>query len=321
MRKLRIREVDFEAVRLSRQGLDRVDAVLGEAVASLLGGRIRNVVGVGRGHKWVGGLARAEACIQVQVAEKVDADRLDERDRIPESIGDVRTDVVEVGHVVFSELKNKVRPLESGYSVGAIHKGAKSTGTLGAFATCLVGSQKHFFILSCNHVLANNNVFPAGTEVIQPGPNDGGTILEAVGQLWAFVPLSTTQDNLVDTALATVEEDLIIPIRPYVAQCVPAAEITIGMAVMKNGKTTELTAGVVTADKVTIMVADAAGNHYTMTDQLTASYRSEGGDSGALVVSRQSNKAVGLHFAGTPGVAAYMNVMENVLGALKVSLY
>jgi len=321
MRKLRIREVDFEAVRLSREALGRVDAVLDEAVASLLGGRVRNVVGVGRGHKWVGGLARAEACIQVQVTEKVDSAHLAEGERIPERIGDVATDVVEVGHVVFGALTNKVRPLETGYSVGAAHKGATATGTLGAFAVGVVGSQSHYFVLSCNHVLAKNNAFPSGTEVIQPGPDDGGTISEAVGQLWSFVPKSTTRDNLVDAAVATVEEDLITPMRPYVAQCLPAADITIGMAVMKNGRTTELTAGVVTADRVTIMVTDAAGNRYKMVDQLTASYDCAGGDSGALVVSRENNKGVGLHFAGTPGVAAYMNVLENVLGALKVALY
>ncbi|WP_285907825.1 hypothetical protein [Pseudodesulfovibrio pelocollis] len=321
MRKMRIAEVDFEAVRLSREELDRVEAVLDEAVISLLGGRIRNVIGVGRGHKWVGGLATAEACIQVQVIEKLETAQLAEGDRIPDRFGDVRTDVVEVGHVVFGALTAKVRPLETGYSVGAIHKSAKATGTLGAFAVGVFGAQSHYFVLSCNHVLAKNNAFPTGTEAIQPGPNDGGTINDAVGQLWSFVPLSTTQDNLVDAALATVEEDLITPVRPYVAQCVPAADITIGMAVMKNGKTTELTAGVVVADKVTIVVADALGNRYRMVDQVAASYGSAGGDSGALVVSRESNKAVGLHFAGNPGVSAYMNVMENVLGALKVALY
>ncbi|MFH1912957.1 MAG: hypothetical protein ABIK45_01605 [Pseudomonadota bacterium] len=321
MKNLRIREVDFDDVRLSKEDLDRVEAVLGEAVISLLGGRVKNVIGVGRGHKWVGGLATAEACIQVQVTQKVDATGLATGERIPDRIGDVRTDVVEVGHVVFGGLTDKVRPLETGYSVGAVHKKVLSTGTLGAFVVSVGEVPCHYFVLSCNHVLADNNAFPLGTEVTQPGPDDGGTINDAVGQLWTFVPMSTTQDNVVDAALATVEEDLITPVRPYVAQCVPASDIAIGMKVMKNGRTTELTAGVVTADKVTILVDDEHGNRYRMVDQLTATYGSAHGDSGALVVSIDSNKAVGMHIGGNTGIVGVMSTMENVLKALKVALY
>lgn len=316
MKTLRIGEMDFEAIRLSQAALARVDAVYAEAVERLLDRRVRNVVGVGRAHKWVNGRAMAEACIQVQVVEKVDADELADADLIPLMIGNVKTDVVEVGRVEFHALTAKVRPLESGYSLGATHQGTKSTGTLGGFAQSVVSGQEHYFVLSCNHVLAKLGTFPLGVEATQPGPDDGGGSADAVGQLWSYSPMSTTQDNRVDAALATVEEEMITPIRPYAPGFVPAKDIVIGMAVLKNGRTTELTAGVVLADKVTV---DIGG--YRMVDQVSSSYDCAGGDSGSLVLVRDNNKAVGLHFAGNTGVVAYMNTIENVLAVMQVALY
>ncbi|ADU61638.1 MAG: S1 family peptidase [Pseudodesulfovibrio sp.] len=315
MKRMRIGEMDFEAVRLSQEELVRVDAVHAEAVERLLDRRVRNVVGVGRAHKWVNGRALPEACIQVQVVEKVDADELADADLIPLMIGNVKTDVVAVGELEFHALTAKVRPLESGYSLGATHQGKKSTGTLGGFAQSVLSAQQHYFVLSCNHVLAKLGAFPLGVEVTQPGPNDGGVSADAVGQLWSYSPMSTTQDNPVDAALATVEEDMITPVRPYVPGFLPAKDIVIGMAVLKNGRTTELTTGVVVADKVTVEIGG-----YRMVDQVTATYGCAGGDSGSLVLVRDNNKAVGLHFAGS-SVGGYMNTIENVLAVMKVSLY
>lgn len=315
MKNMRIGEMDFEAVRLSEAELARVDAVYAEAVELLLDRKVKNVVGVGRAHKWVNGRALPEACIQVLVLEKVDAEELGDADLIPLMIGNVKTDVVEVGELEFHALTDKVRPLVPGYSLGARHKGKGSTGTLGGFAQSVVSGQQHFFALSCNHVLAQYGAFPLGAEVTQPGPDDGGGSADAIGQLWSYSPMSTTQDNLVDAALATVEEDMITPVRPYVPGFIAAKDIVIGMAVMKNGRTTELTTGVVVADKVTANV----GN-YRMVDQVVSTYGSAGGDSGALVLARANNKAVGLHVGGSSS-AACMNTIENVLTVLQVSLY
>jgi hypothetical protein len=317
---MRIGEIDFDAIRLTREDLAKVDAVLDSAVARLLD-RVRNVVGVGRAHKWTGGLALRQACIQVQVSRKLPESALVAEDVIPATISGVPTDVVEVGAIEFQAQTAKVRPLQVGYSVGAQHNKLQPTGTLGAFVSGVVEKQQHFFILSNNHVLAANNAIPVGNAVTQPGPVDGGGLDDACGQLWRYVPMSTTADNQVDAAVATVEEDLIETIRPYVAEAIPAKDVTIGMTVIKNGRTTEVTAGVVTADHVTVMVTGADGSQYKMIDQFSATYNSAGGDSGSLVVCKANNKGVGLHFAGNSGVVAYMNAIENVLKALQVTLY
>lgn len=319
MKTLRIAETDFEAVRLSEKALDSVALVHAEAVALLLDGQIKNVVGVGRAHKWVNGRALPEACIQVQVVEKVSMGSLPVDHRIPSLIGGVKTDVVEVGEIEFEELTEKVRPLQTGFSVGAKHNGIQSTGTLGAFVVGRIDEQQHYYVLSNNHVLAHYNAFPIGTEVTQPGPDDGGDDEDVCGVLGSFVSLSTTGNNKVDAALATVSIDDIPEVRPYVNQTVPS--IVIGMNVIKNGRTTELTAGSVVADSVTVNKSDPAGNVYSMVEQVTASYLSGGGDSGSLVLSRADNKAVGLHWGASTQGARYLCTMDNVLTELGVSLY
>lgn len=318
MKSLKIKETDFSKVELTQAQLKRVDEVFDEAVKLLLDGNVKNVVGVFKGHKWVKGEAKAEACIQVHVVEKVSHENLERSDMIPNTIGGVKTDVIEVGEVTFSQNVARVRPLQSGYSIGATHNAVNSTGTLGAFTLEEIEGQAHYCVLSNNHVLAHFNNFPIGTEVMQPGPHDGGGAPDICGQLSAFIPLSTNQDNLVDAALASIEEGLIPADRGYVANVVSSGDIKAGMEVEKKGRSTDVTAGVVLSIG-TINVPDGT-NTYKMVDQIFSSYSQAGGDSGSLVVRVSDRHAVGLHFAGSATVS-YANKIENVLNALNVALY
>ena len=319
MKTLRTAETDFDAIMLTEADIARVKAVYDMAGRMLLG-RIPGVVGIGIGHKWTDGVAAGEACLHVFVVEKLPLDAIPEGGRIPAVIKGVKTDVIEVGRLEFQAGTNRVRPLQSGVSVGTKHGTQSTTGTLGGFVKNVIGSQEHYYILSNNHVLASNNAFPVGAPCYQQSVGDGGTDAEICGQLSAFIPLSTTQHNEVDAAIAEVEKDLIAGVRPYSDSPVPAQEVKVGTKVTKDGRTTGLTAGVVTALNVTIVVASATGAQYTMVGQYACNYPCQGGDSGSLVLREADNRPVGLHLSGS-SVAATMCSIEKVLSLLQVTLY
>ena len=310
----------MEGVILAEADMERAREAYPEAVEKFLHAGKENVVGVGIGNKWVDGLPTAEACIQVYVREKADDPKeLPEGAAIPETVGGVKTDVIEVGEIVFESLTDRVRPLDIGYSVGARFEEEQHTGTLGAFVTKVVDGVPHYFVLSCNHILGAINGFLPGTMAMQPGPKDGGGPDDICAQLWRFVPMSEASPNTVDAAIAAVHKEMIRPGRTsYVTT--PQKDVSPGLKVLKTGKKTGRTEGGIIATDVTIKVKSHSGAEYEMTDQIQASYSSAGGDSGALVIAAETGKPVGLHFAGGDGTA-YLNRIDNVLTSLGVELY
>ena len=74
-------------------------------------------------------------------------------------------------------------------------------GTLGALAT----ADGATYVLSANHVLANENALPPGTPIYQPGLLDGGNpATDQIATLARFIPLEAGRENRVDCALATI---------------------------------------------------------------------------------------------------------------------
>jgi len=316
MSKLNVAAMD--GVILAEADVERAREAYSEAVEKFLHAGKENVVGVGIGNKWVDGLPTAEACIQVYVKRKDAPNDLPSEAAIPAMLGGVKTDVIEVGEVVFESLADRMRPLDIGYSIGSRFQEEEHTGTLGAFVTKVIDGVPHYFVLSCNHVLGANNGFLPGTMAMQPGPGDGGDADDICAQLWRYVPKSKTSANTVDAAVAAVHKEMIRAERPYVTT--PQKDVNSGLQVRKTGKKTGLTEGRITATDVTIKVKSRSGVEYEMTDQLKASYSSAGGDSGALVIATGTQQPVGLHFAGGDGVA-FLNRIENVLTSLDVELY
>jgi hypothetical protein len=95
--------------------------------------------------------------------------------------------------------QGNTRPLLIGASVGRIDVTA---GTLGAFvdrsgATC---------ILSNNHVLANEDGGSAGDLILQRASFDGGKRSDGVARLAHWVPLKRRGSNLIDAAIAAVND-------------------------------------------------------------------------------------------------------------------
>jgi hypothetical protein len=116
-------------------------------------------------------------------------------------------DVRYVGRIVRRAapfLQARRRPLIIGASVAHV---AVTAGTLGAFVRVAGSERPH--LLSNNHVLADENDAAEGDAILQPAPADGGDAADdAVATLSAFEALDTARPNLVDAAVAAVNDGI-----------------------------------------------------------------------------------------------------------------
>lgn len=300
----------------------------------------QNVVGVATGHKITDEIDTKEPCITVFVTHRVDKDLLSGDDLIPKKLKGFKTDVIETGEIfagpaVVSEdnlaiteelgivtLKQRVRPVMGGYSVG------HPKVTAGTIATCVYPKKpypsipKRYFILSNNHVLANSNNARIGDPILQPGAYDGGTIpRDIVARLSGYVPIrwktsTRTPLNYVDAAIA--EGDFHNLNREiywigYVKQI--KSNPRVGDIVEKTGRTTNFTTGKILAIHATVDVNYGSNRVARFVDQIVTSNMSAGGDSGSLVCDIKEG-AVGLLFAGSSRVTIANSIVrvQNRLG-------
>lgn len=315
----------------------------------------RNVVACGVGYKILGGEQTSEPSIMVSVTQKQPPEALDPADLVPSMIEDVPTDVVETGEIVAQAIdrEGRVRPVRPGVSIG--HQDS-TAGTLGAF----VRREEQVFALSNNHVLAMLNQAEVGDAILQPGPADGGGLLDQIGQLAEFVPIrflgeeseptddepsgcsaavaqalnairgltsATTASpvplgspvNYVDAAISTLADTVAYDPRIVDVGGLPlgVSVPTLGMRVIKSGRTTGLTQGTVMQLEVTV---DVTYEEHTarFLNQIMCSPMSERGDSGSLVLDFERS-AIGLLFSGSDYVTV-VNPIQAVLKAFKVDL-
>ncbi|WP_422448486.1 hypothetical protein [Thermoanaerobacterium sp. DL9XJH110] len=190
--------------------MDRILGLLRRNQKKLM--KLENVVGVGMGYKIVQGRFTNKPAIMVLVKKKLPEKELKSRHIIPTALGEVPTDVLEVGEIRLlasriegsrqaapgtgsSDGKNNVirtaraRPARPGMSIGHYKVTA---GTFGA----VVKDEKtgELLILSNNHVLANatngrDGKSAVGDPILQPGSYDGGTASDVIAYLERFVPI------------------------------------------------------------------------------------------------------------------------------------
>ncbi len=286
-----------------------------------------NVVGVGLGPKITKGSETKRPSIRFYVERKIPLAALSRADLLPSEIDGVPTDVVETGRL-YAQVpvaRRRLRPAKGGCSVGFQVAGSVMAGTLG----CLVTDGTARYLLSNNHVLANENALPLGSPIFQPGLLDGGVPpADRIARLARFVPLRPLPaDNAVDAAIASLEDapGLASPrILPKVGLLGSAAPVAaaVGMKVHKHGRTTGYTMGKVMDVSADVNVTYDFGVA-RFTDQIVvrspSGSFSDAGDSGSLVVQRVTNRATGLLFAGS-ATHTIANRIEEVLAALGVTL-
>lgn len=279
---------------------------------------MENVVGMAKGLKKMDGGARELMVLKVLVTKKVPIKDLPKKDRIPKMYKGVQTDVEAVGVMEALEippLNGRERPVEGGYSVGEINITA---GTIGCIVFDGNGINTTAYILSNNHVLANQNRAPIGSPIVQPGPADGGRApQDTIGFLSDFIPIQFVArdrmpENLVDAAIAETT-DAAASREIYNIGFVDSVnrDFAIGDRVYKTGRTTAYTTGLITMTNATVMVRYDQGQAMFM-NQIITEPMSSPGDSGSLLVDGD-NRVVGLLFAGSAAVTLYnpfFTVME-----------
>ena len=187
-------------------------------------------------------------------------------------------------------------------------------------------------MLSCSHAFANLNNGVPGDPILQPSPGDGGGSSrdgDVVGHLVRFVPLRLdgSTPNRVDAAIAEVVPGLavqreICTIGPLRGVKQPKEQ----MEVRKHGRTTGYTEGRIESVDFDWTISYATEYWAWVVNQLLieplAGYPgfALGGDSGSVVVAKNSPHAVGLYFAGADGSYGIANPIREVCRALKISI-
>lgn len=338
-----------------------------------------NVVSIGIGFKYKGGVRTDEVCIVVGVKKKLPKAQVPSGELIPSALGGVNTDVIEYGEIKAladvldvgtQSLTQKRRPCPPGYSVGHPRVTA---GTLGAWVHRGTGNEH--YILSNNHVIANSNDAVLGDFIRQPGRADGGDDSDRFARLTEYVrirfdgdngngngnggkkssaafgwklwqwPANTVaklvgcpyrlvvakpnvvdqpQPNLVDAAVARViDEDWVDLDIPEIGEIQGFRDLELGDRVIKTGRTTETTTGMVETVHATSQVDYGTGNGIaTFGDQFIiradSGDFSQGGDSGSAIVD-EDGFAGALLFAGGNGVTI-ANRISHVVSLLGIRL-
>ncbi len=255
-----------------------------------------------------------------------------DEDRLPAMIDDIKTDVEEVGTIRplqqwdSAQRRERLRPAPCGVSVG--HVGI-TAGTIGAMVRDRgVRDNGRRYILSNNHVLANCNKAVVGDAIVQPGPNDDDRLDEnRIGNLARFVPIKFDgSENMIDGAVAVVEDGTIL----NEVCALGIIRGTVGakrtMVVVKHGRTTGLTRGIITDVSADIRVDYEADGVAVFINTIvvrgvppTAPF-SAGGDSGSVIMDGRG-RACGLLFAGSSAAdITYANPIQPVLRKLGIRL-
>lgn len=288
-----------------------------------------NIVGVGVGRKLVKGRPVARPAVRLYVAHKLHPDLVPREHRLPPHIDGVETDVVQVGRLraQITTARKRHRPARPGCSIGfqleAFGGSLLMAGTLGAVVTD--GTTR--FILSNNHVLADENALAAGALIYQPGLLDhGDPATDAIARLSRFTPLTAAGPNHLDCAIAEIlaPESVTARVMAKVGKLASAQPIPVveGMTVAKVGRGSGYTTGKVVDVSATLTLGYDLGD-LTFVDQVlirgASGMFSEYGDSGALVVDAASDRGAGLLIGGS-GEFSVANHLEDVLAELSASL-
>jgi len=292
----------------------------------------QNVVGVGIGEQIVDDKPTGVMAVKFFVRVKYPERDLSKKSLLPKSIAGLPVDVEETG--LFRRFapakdtsgipnpKTKIRPAQPGSSVGFQDPGNQiiMAGTFGE----LVKDKSGIYILSNNHMLADEGRLPAGAPIFQPGLLDGGNPnMDQVAALTRFIALKSGA-NKVDCAIAKVTgNNLVSKDVLHIGAPAGTADAAIDMAVHKFGRTSSYTVGHVKSIDTDVTVGYETGN-YTFQEQIIIvgtgkSSFSAAGDSGSLILQRGSNAAVGLLFAGSASHTIANHIGE-VLKALGMTM-
>ena len=247
--------------------------------------------------------------------------------------------------------RDRIRPIGAGVSISPLN--ANFVGTLGCFLRRQNVDTEEIFVLSNNHVLADVNRLPQGTQIVQPGPEVPPFLTDpqdTFATLHTTIPIefpaSSSQPvfNRFDAALANVTNGQMIQLgsmfgmiragqpNPNNAPVYDPGRVVSpepDMRVVKMGRTTGFTRGRITATNV----QGVEVNYGTPQFPRIAVFRgvtvivgdggnpfSLPGDSGSVILEEASGHPVALLYAGdgVKSMACDLGVLCQQLGAWPV---
>lgn len=263
------------------------------------------VLGADFGYVYKDGIRLNSRAVRFHVAGKLPLNELPPDDVLPATVGDIRSDVLEVTYALHASARDFCDPIQPGVSVGNLQR--TTTGTMG-----LEVSDSHTGragLLSNWHVLCGSPAAKSGEQICQPGPQHSGSQpprVIAILERWA--PL----DAGCDAGLALLEAGVAVRQTLFDSQITVSGmeKARLGMKLLKYGVGSGLTHGMIDGIGGAYRVPYSA---YGDTDRWIDGLRivadpdvpqnevSLTGDSGAVWVNPSNGKAVALHFAGEDG--------------------
>lgn len=276
--------------------------------AKRFGMSLDGIRGVDYGFVYEGGQRTQKQGFRFHVARKKPLTEIAKHQVVPKKLAGFPCDVLQAEYALHNGLnpRDRIDPIQPGISIGNLER--RTTGTLGAIVRDRVSNQP--CILSNWHILVASTTPQTGSAIGQPGPEHFGMETPpTVAQLTRWSDLA----HGIDAAIAKIDEGVNCLPRFFGLNLLPAGvkEPALGMRVYKYGAVSELTYAIVDGvggafvmdytrfgDKVRWMdgyrlVVDP--NHQE--DEISLD-----GDSGAVWISEEDQKAVALHFGGEDGL-------------------
>ncbi|MBM3810147.1 MAG: hypothetical protein FJW20_00785 [Acidimicrobiia bacterium] len=272
----------------------------------------RNVVGVGIGPKLIEGVDTGTTSVRVYVSIKHPLEHVAASSVVTSPFPDVSTDVIAMDFPVspFPGVRHEEADGHSGANIapGASigpHQAGNPHSISGTLGLVIKDKKKKLYILGTNHVLAIKGRVPVGTDIVSPAFEDLHHAENpiAFAELESSVPLLHGEVNFVDCALAKVKDGYAGKVSPVFPDGRTITDIEvpkIGDKVVMFGKSTGKLTGTVT-DITAEMIVDYGFGTFRFADQFLIEWDDGGlaadGDSGAAVVLKDKDAAVGLAFA------------------------
>jgi hypothetical protein len=217
------------------------------------------------------------------------------------------------------------RPVKIGSSIGRLR--SPEYGSVG----CFVRGHNGIYLLSNHHVLFDVKGLYADHYIVQPGGEPGGGIENVIGQYHRSLPFGEEEINEFDAALAgplscEVSHQIINSEEGDKDRNLNGTEEPdYDMEVYKIGTASKLTIGVVTDLSVSALIkfGDTLVSFKNL--MLIKGYNQEKfskhGDSGSLVISNATDRAIGLLFAGSSSGMSLACPIEPILLQFGVDLF
>jgi hypothetical protein len=295
-------------------------------------------------------LARADKIPKALSEVKTDVIEVGELKILPAAVPENKEALEEI------DRKARHRPARPGISVGHYQVTAGTFGALVYDAETrlpMLLSNNHVL---ANITDGRDGRAKQGDPIYQPGRYDGGGRDDAIAHLERFVPIvrttaeetcpiarqaervgnfilrhtfaghelrfsrKTGKDNLVDAAVAAlINPDDAIPDIVDIGPVNGTATPTPGLKVMKSGRTSAITRGVVRLIGASVRVGLGEVGSAVFNDQIVTTAIAQPGDSGSLVVTEDGHQAVGLLSAGS-SQATILSDLGHVFSLLGVTL-